>query len=245
MVKTKHKHIMKGVVIEIDFGEPSSSPLEPPIKSRLELSSKQSKEYSLEGINKKLKHAACKREAMLQLKEEKLQLLAQEREDKMRRKESYEECGKQEMLVRLAADHEKVAKRRVQRQKEMVRKLRARNEKVTKVATEASQRKKQQTDSLKAKIMEKLEDYEEQREKSREERVKKLENYHSKLAKAVQARRAKDEQIANNLVAVIEKKQLQAKENRGKHIQKVKMLAEEVADKVKKIQEFVYESECI
>lgn len=233
---------MKGVLIEIDvceFSNPSSKPLKP------NLSSTKSKKYNLETINKRLERAAIMRETRLQLREEKLQSLAKERMDKIRRKESCDEVVKQEMVTKLAIEHEEAEKRRAQRQKEIVEKLQERHKKVSEIATTVTQRKGEELFTLKRKILEKLEDYEQQREKNKEQRVKKLESYHSKLAKAIQTKKANEEKKVIEIASITEKKQLQAKENRDKHIQRVKMLAEEVANNVKKIQEFVYESECI
>lgn len=234
---------MKAVLIEIgvcEFSNPSSKPFTKP-----NLSSTKPKKYNLETINKRLERAAIMREAMLQIREEKLQSLAKERIDKIRRKESCNEVVKQEMVAKLVLEHEEAEKRRTQRQKEMVEKLQERHKKVSEVATTVTQRKGEETFTLKMKILEKLEDYEQQREKNKEQRVKKLESYHFKLAKAVQTKKAKEEKKVIETANIIEKKQLQAKENREKHIQRIRMLAEEVVDKVKKIQEFVYESECI
>lgn len=234
---------MKGDLLEIDVSDFSCPSFKPSVKSKLE-SSKKQKEYDLEGINKKLEHAATIRANLLQLKEEKLRILSQERESRIRRKESSEELEKEERAAKLTAEHEEAERRRAQRQKELIGRLQERNGKVLKVATEVGRRKREQVGWLKTRIMGKLQEYELHREKGKEERVKRLENYHSKLAKAVQDRKTKEEKKIEELATITERKQLQARENRNKHIQRVKTLAEEVADKVKKIQEFVYESEC-
>jgi len=235
----------KGVIIEVDVCEFRTSPSKAPIKSKLELSSKKSKKPNLETITQRLERAAKIRAGFLHVREEKLQSLSKRREDIIRKKESNEECEKQEKVARLVADHEEVEKRRAQRQKEIIEKLQERHKKISDAVIIISQRKGQEIDSLKARIMEKLEGYEHQREKNKEERVKRLGSYHSKLAKAVQAKKALEEKKINEIATAIEKKQLHAKENREKRIQRVKMLAEEVAEKMKKLQEFVYESQCI
>ena len=174
---------MKGVLIEINFGKMDSSSLEPAIKFRLESSLKQSKEYKLESLIERLERAASIRETMLQLRGERLRSLSQVREIKVKRKVSYEEVEKQELFAKLVADHEEAEKRRLLRQNEIVRKLQEKNEKTLKTAAEVNQRKKEEINSLKDRIMGKLEDYEVQRIKSQEERVKRLESYHTKLAK--------------------------------------------------------------
>ena len=62
--------------------------------------------------------------------------------------------------------------------------------------------------------------------------------------KTVQETKAKEEQKLLDLAKNIEKRLQNAYENRMKRMQEVKALAEEVADKVKNIQVFVYDSEC-
>ena len=236
---------MKGVLIEINFGKMDSSSLEPAIKFRLESSLKQSKEYKLESLIERLERAASIRETMLQLRGERLRSLSQVREIKVKRKVSYEEVEKQELFAKLVADHEEAEKRRLLRQNEIVRKLQEKNEKTLKTAAEVNQRKKEEINSLKDRIMGKLEDYEVQRIKSQEERVKRLESYHTKLAKAVELAKIKIKKRITDIASCSERKQLHARENRMKHISEIKILAEETADKVKKIQEFIFNSECM
>lgn len=236
---------MKGILIEIDMGKLSSSCFNPIIKARLELSAKQMKAYNLETIQERLDRAASIRETLLQLKEEKLRSISQERENKVRRKESYEENEKQENVAKFVAEQEEAEKRRNLRRQEMIMRLQEKHERILKTAAEVNKRKEEQASQLKTRIIGKLEDYETQRERGKKERVKRLETYHSKLAEAVQAAKTKKQKKVIEIATAAERKQLQAQENRLKHIQGIKALAEEIADKVKKIQEFVYDSECL
>lgn len=231
--------------MEVDIKKLNNIPFNPDIKSKLEMSSAQFKEYKLEELLNRLEKAANKRGDILQFRENKLRLISHERENKLQRKECHEELNKQKKEARLEASLSSAERRRLVQKRELIKKLQERHERVLKTAVEVNQRKKQHLISLKTQITEKLEECGTQRERSRQERVKKLEHYHLRLAQAVQAAKIKEQEKLTEIATISEKKQLHAKEKRVKHIQEIKSLAEEVADKVKKIQLFVYESECI
>jgi len=235
---------MKGVLLIIDITKPEGSLIEPSIKAKLEQSSKQPKELKLEDIISKLERAAINRESMKQIKEEKLRSLSFEREEKVRRKQSFEEVTKKEQKDKLMAEYAEAQKRRETRFKELVCKLQEYHERINKTTAEVNSKRENYLATLRSKIAEKLGEYESQREKSKLERVQKLANYHTKVLKTVQEARAKEEKKKSAIITTMTKKQQEALERRLKHMQEVKALAEEVAEKVFGIQSFVFNSEC-
>ncbi len=235
----------KGIALEVDIGK-VSAPLElaPPIKQKLEQDAKLPREYRLETFVEKLQRAATIREALKQLKEEKLRCASQEREEKVKRKRSDDHEEKKEQVARLVSGLQQAEQRRIMRIKELVGKLQDYHEKVTKAGSEANEKKESRLQDLRMKLSEKLAEYRLHREKCQQERVKRLEEYHTRLNKAVLEAKNKEEEKKQTIARAIELKLQVAHENKMKRIQEIKALAVEVADKVKKIQVFVYEGDC-
>ena len=153
MIIIRTRKEMKGVVFVVDVGKNEAILEEPAIKAKLESESKQTKEYKLEDIVEKLQHAASIREALIQMKEERLKSVSQEREEKVKRKQSSEREEKQEQKSKLNAEQELAGQRRVLRIRELVNKLQGRHERIMKTAAEVSERRTSQLQSLRNKIV--------------------------------------------------------------------------------------------
>lgn len=216
---------MKGILVEIPI-EKSSKSAVPPVKARLEQASKKPKEYTIENLKGKLEHAESLRKTMKEFKIKRLHSLTVKKEEKIMRRYSYERNDLKEQKEKLICELKEAEQRRNQRLNKLKEKLQANNEKVSQKSAETNKKKSEKTLMMKLKMTKKLEGKEAQRAKLIDEKVQKLDKYNSKVSNIAKENKMRNQMKTKEIANDLEKKQDQAKENRTKHIEGVKSVAE-------------------
>lgn len=183
----------KPVLIEFDFTT-SSKTANPPVKQRLELSTKKEKEFKLEDVMGKLEQANKKRKSLQKQKTEKLLSLSKKNEEKIKRRHSCEEEEMQKQRGKVMKDHKEVDQRRTQRINSLVGRLHSENKKVIEKCDQVKKKRKNKHDALKKKIAMKQESAERQRKKLIDEMVKRLDQHNAIVTKRAKERKLKKQE---------------------------------------------------